>query len=186
MADELIDICDENNNLLGVRKMKSEAYQNMLWRRVVHIWIYNSKGEILLQLRAKNKKTFPDKWDLSVAGHISAGEEPIDSALREIEEEIGLCVKKEDLSHLKIIKFELISRDIRINNFIYVYTCRLDHGITNLNAQEDEVQSLRFVPAAKIEEELKIYPDKYTPNKDNYWFDVLNEVKRKLNINGKI
>ncbi len=76
--------------------MKSEAHREGLWHRAAHIWAYNSKGEILLQLRAKNKRTFPDKWDLSVAGHISASEEPIDSALREIEEEVGLCAKKED------------------------------------------------------------------------------------------
>ena len=53
MVDELIDIFDENNNALNVQKMKSEAHKLGLWHRASHIWIYNSSGEILLQLRAK-------------------------------------------------------------------------------------------------------------------------------------
>ena len=93
MADELIDICDENNNLINVQKTKSEAHKNGLWHRASHIWIYNSNGEILLQLRAKEKPLYPDMWDISAAGHISAGEDPITSGLREVKEEIGLEIE---------------------------------------------------------------------------------------------
>ncbi len=95
MADELIDICDENNNLLGIRKMKSEAHWEGLWHRAAHTWIYNSRKEVLLQLRAKNKELYPAVWDYAAAGHISAGEEPLDASVRETQEEIGLSAKKE-------------------------------------------------------------------------------------------
>ena len=61
MADELIDICDENNNLIDIQKMKSEAHKDGLWHRASHIWIYNSNGEILLQLRAKEKPLYVSK-----------------------------------------------------------------------------------------------------------------------------
>ena len=90
MADELIDICDKNNNHINIQKMKSEAHKDGLWHRASHIWIYNSNGEILLQLRAKEKELYPDMWDISAAGHVSAGEEPIVSGLREVKEELGL------------------------------------------------------------------------------------------------
>ena len=53
MTDELIEICDENNNRLGPQKMKSEAHREGLWHRTSHIWIYNSAKEILCQ---KSKK----------------------------------------------------------------------------------------------------------------------------------
>lgn len=69
MADELIDIFDENNNPRGIQKLKSEAHKEGIWHRAVHIWIYNLKGEILLQLRSKNKELYPDRWDVSAAGH---------------------------------------------------------------------------------------------------------------------
>lgn len=93
MADELIDIVDENDVPTGIQKMKSLAHADGSWHRVAHIWIYNSKGEVLLQLRAPNKLLYPNKWDVSVAGHIGAGEDIIAGAQREIQEEIGVKIK---------------------------------------------------------------------------------------------
>ncbi len=182
MADELIDICDENNNLLGIRKMKSEAHRTGLWHRAAHIWVYNSKGEILTQLRAKTKDLFPNMWDVSAAGHVSAGEEPIASVLREIEEEIGISVKKEDVDFFKIIKWQGVFKKIINNEFYYVYFFRYDRNITDLELQKEEVETIKFVPITEIEKGLKNHPEKYTPNGDNYWFEAIGEVKRKLNI----
>lgn len=144
MADELIDICDENNNLLGIQKMKSEAHRTGLWHRAAHVWVYNSKGEILLQLRAKGKSLFPSMWDVSAAGHISAGEEPIVSALRETKEEIGLLVRKEYLELFKIVKWQGIFRQINNKEFYYVYLFKYDKGIADLKIQEEEVETIRL------------------------------------------
>ena len=179
MADELIDICDENNNLLGIQKMKSEAHRDGLWHRASHIWIYNSSREILLQLRAKEKPLYPDMWDISAAGHISAGEDPITSGLREVEEEIGLKLKKGDLDFFMIRKHKAIFRDIQNNEFYYVYFFKFDGDINQLKLQKEEVQKIQFLPIDKIEEELKTNTDRYVPHGD-YWFEVLNEVKKKL------
>jgi isopentenyl-diphosphate Delta-isomerase len=179
MTDELIDICDENNNLTNVQKMKSEAHKDGLWHRASHIWIYNSNGEILLQLRAKEKPFYPDMWDISAAGHISASEDPVTSGLREVEEEIGLKLKKEDLNFWMIRKNKAIFRDIKNNEFYYVYFFKFDGDINQLKLQKEEVKKIQFIPINKIEEELKINPDKYVPHGD-YWFEVLDEVKKKL------
>src|SRR3989344_5119599 len=161
MADEIIDICDEDNNLLNIQKMKSEAHKTGLWHRASHIWIYNSNGEILLQLRAKEKPLYPDMWDISAAGHISAGEDPITSGLRDVKEEIGLKIKN--------------------NEFYYVYFFKFDGNINQLKLQKEEVQKIQFLPIDKIEEELNINPEKYVPH-GKYWFEVINEVKNKLKM----
>lgn len=179
MVDELIDICDEANNLVNVQKMKSEAHRDGLWHRTAHIWIYNSNGEILLQLRAKEKLLYPDRWDISAAGHVNAGEDPITSGLREIEEEIGLKVKKEDLQFFKINKVEVIYKKINNKEFCYVYFLKFDGDVKKLKLQDEEVQEIRFLPIKKIEEELKTKPNKYVPH-GNYWFEVIKEVKRNL------
>lgn len=179
MADELIDICDENNNLLNIQKMKSEAHKNGLWHRASHIWIYNSKGEVLLQLRAKEKLLYPDMWDVSAAGHVGAGEDPIISGLREVEEEIGLKPKEENLNFWMIRKVKAIFREIINNEFYYVYFFKFDGDIAQLKLQKEEVQKIQFFPIDKVEEDLKINPDKYVPH-GNYWFEVLAEIKNKL------
>jgi len=179
MVDELIDIFDENNNSLNLQKMKSEAHKNGLWHRSAHVWIYNSKGEILLQLRAKDKKLYPGKWDISASGHVRANEEPIISALREIEEEIGLSVKIEDLEFIQIRKKERNLGNI-VNEFYYVYFLKFDGNINSLKIPKEEVEAVQFLPILEVEGELKNHYEKYFPHGD-YWFDVINEIRKKLN-----
>ena len=179
MADELIDIYNENNESLGLEKMKSEAHKKGLWHRAAHIWIYNSHGKILLQLRAENKELYPNMWDISAAGHVSAGEKPIISALREMEEEIGLYVKQEDLEFFGTRKVKVIYKEIINNEFYYVYFLKLDRDISQLPLQKEEVAKIQFLSIDKIEEELKMRPEKYVPHGD-YWFDVIKKVRSKL------
>jgi len=178
MADELIDICDEENNLLGIQKMKSEAHKKGLWHRVAHIWFYNSNGEVLIQLRAKEKLLYPDMWDISVAGHIGAGETPIKGALREIKEEVGLRLKEDDLSFWKIKKDKVVFRNIKNNEFCYIYFFRYD-GDINLKLQKEEVQKIEFKPINTIKKKLKTKNHKYVPH-GSYWLEVLDEIEKKL------
>lgn len=179
MADELIDIFNESNEPTGVQKMKSEAHRDGLRHRAAHVWIYNSKGEILLQLRAKDKLFFPDLWDVSVAGHVAAGEEPIVSALRELEEEIGLKVKKEDLQFFKNMKVEEIYDKINNKEFYYVYLLKFDGKIDQLKKQDKEVQEIEFIPIEQLEKELKNHYKKFTPH-GQYWFDAIEKVNKRM------
>lgn len=179
MADELIDIVDENNNLTGEQKMKSEAHRDGSWHRAAHIWIYNSKGEVLLQLRNGSKDLGPNTWDVSVAGHIGAEEEPIISALREIQEEIGLGVKAEDLELYKIITEKMKYKEKENNEFHYVYFLKYDRNINDLKIQEEELEKIEFVPIKAIEEELKENPKKYFPHDRSYWDEMLETIKAK-------
>jgi isopentenyl-diphosphate Delta-isomerase len=179
MADELVDICDEKNNLTRLKRFKSEAHRLGLWHRTAHIWIYNSKGELLLQLRSKEKPLYPNMWDISAAGHVTAGEDPLISGLREIEEEIGLKVKSKDLQFFKIKKFSMIYKKLKNNEFCYVYFLKFDGDINKLKLQKEEVQKIRFLPLEKVKEELKKDPSKYTPQ-GGYWFETLDEIKKRL------
>lgn len=181
MADELIDICDEDNNLLGIRKMKSEAHQKGLWHRAAHIWIYNSKKEVLLQLRAKNKKLYPGVWDCSSAGHVSSGEEPLVSGVREAKEEIGLSIKKEYLEFFKIFKREQVYQNMADKEFYYAYFYKYDGDIMNLELQKEEVEKIKFIPILEFEQEIKTYPEKYL-SPGSYWFEIVSEFKRRLNL----
>ena len=180
MADELIDIFDQNNNLLNESKLRSVVHKIGLWHRTVHICIYNSKGEILIQLRSNQKESFPGLWDVSVAGHIGAGEEAVISALREIEEEIGLQVKEEDLEFFKIRKVKGTFGTMINREFYYIYLMKFDGDINSLKLQKNEVDAVRFLSLDKIEEDLKNNPNEYVPHR-GYWFELINKVRNKLN-----
>ena len=95
--DEFIDILTAEGAPTGRTALKSEAHKNGWFHATAHIWLFTSDKKILLQKRALTKKVFPGIWDISVAGHIGAGEGVLEGAKREIFEEIGLELKEEDL-----------------------------------------------------------------------------------------
>lgn len=181
MVDELIDICDEHARITGEQKMKSEAHRDGLWHRAAHIWIYNAKRDILLQLRSKNKSLYPNLWDLSVAGHVSANEKPITSAVREVREEIGLTIDEKDLQFYNVKKVSIEIGDIKNNEFYYVYFYRFDGNIKKLKLQESEVQEVRFMSISKILQELQKNPKEkeYVP-RGEYWLDIINEIEKRF------
>lgn len=90
--NELYDVIDVNGNETGILRSRDYIHKNGLFHKVVHTWICNKNGNILMQLRAKGilyylkyleKDNFPNKWDISSAGHIDAGESVDDAIIRE-------------------------------------------------------------------------------------------------------
>ena len=84
---EFFDVLDENGNKTGKIKLRKEVHRDGDWHRSVHIWVINENGDVLLQRRAVDKDSNPNMLDISSAGHLSAGDESIDGAIREIKEE---------------------------------------------------------------------------------------------------
>ena len=84
--EEIFDIIDTQGNPTGETVTREKAYAEGIPHRTAHIWIIREKygrTEVLLQKRSMNKDSFPGKFDTSSAGHIQAGDEPLESALRE-------------------------------------------------------------------------------------------------------
>src|SRR3989338_2103511 len=96
MADEIVDIVDDNGNEIGFSKLKSEVHMDGDWHKSSHVWIVKDK-KILLQKRSEKKKFFPGRFDVACAGHVKAGESYTNAALREIEEELGIKTNEESL-----------------------------------------------------------------------------------------
>lgn len=88
--EENIDVLNSNGKRTGRVVAKSYAHKNALWHTGAHIWVYNLKDQILLQKRSMEKENYPGLWDISSAGHVSAGETPKMAALRELSEELGI------------------------------------------------------------------------------------------------
>lgn len=177
--DELIDIYNEKNEALNIIKMRSEAHKQGLWHRSAHIWIYNSKSEILLQLRSAGKIMFPGKWDVSSAGHIGAGEIPLESALRELKEEIGITAADEDLYFYKIFKQSSTYNNLLDNEFHYAYFLKFNGDIGNLILQEEEVDEIRFYHTDFLKTELNKNPGNFVPQGKN-WFEIISEVEKRM------
>lgn len=182
---ELWQLYDESGQpITGKGATKSDVYAGAL-HGAAHMWIWRLKTgvlEILLQKRAADKRTWPDFWDISAAGHIDLGEDPLTAAVREIKEEIGLNVRKEDLVFISKRRDLLNAPSGAVENeFRWVYALRLndDHEVDFVFGDK-EVEELIWKPLSVVREEL-ISPDKYVPQGEAYFtevFDALENLAR--------
>ena len=183
MADEIVDLLDEHGNLLGEESLKSEAHKSGLWHTAAHVWVYTSDGKILFQKRALTKELYPDRWDISAAGHVKAGEHPRHAALRELEEELGLKIGSNDLDFVTVTRYSMSVPNAPIinNEFAYVYFYCFDGNIEDINLSRDEVADVKFVTIEDFEESLSdsTYTLHYVPYGD-YFYLVISALKELL------
>ena len=139
---EYIDIFDENNNPTGKVKEKQQAHEDGNFHRTAHVWIINDKNELLLQKRSASKKSDPNCWDISGAGHIRAGESVIDGAIRELKEELGVEATEKDLNYIATIKS---TKNPKNMEFGYVYLLKCNKKIEEYTFEDDEVSEVKYV-----------------------------------------
>ncbi len=168
--EEYFDVVDENNVLTGQKALRSEAHAKGLWHRTVHVWILNSKNELLVQLRSPLKINDPNLWDISSAGHISAGEDGKTSALREVKEELGIDITLGDLEYIGQVKTQdIINNNTYFDNEIHeVYLVHKDFEISDLNLQKEEVADAKWVNFLELEKDIKNNPNKYVDHSEEF------------------
>ena len=151
---EFLDILDENGVNTGKTASRADVHKYGYWHKVVHVWIINSKNELLLQLRSMEKENHPGEWDISVGGHIPAGEDDVSSAIRETEEEIGLKITPTDLKFIGSVSQESSKgkKDYINKEVDSVFVVKKDLDISKLKMQKGEVDELRFIPLVKFKE----------------------------------
>lgn len=153
MTKEYFDILDEKGNKTGKTKLRSDVHRDGDWHRAVHIWIINNNGEILLQRRCATKDSHPNMLDISSAGHLSAGDNSLEGALRELKEELNLDVSPDDLKFIKTLKRSSKYTETFINNeFDYLYILRTDKKVDDMKFQEEEISEIMYVPYKKFKE----------------------------------
>ncbi len=145
---EYIDIFDENNEPTGKVKEKNQAHEDGNFHRTAHVWIINDKNELLLQKRSASKKSDPNCWDISGAGHIRAGESVIDGAIRELKEELGVEAKEKDLQYIATIKS---TKNPKNMEYAYVYLLRCNKYIEDYIFEDEEVSEVKYVYYKELE-----------------------------------
>ncbi|MGB0881026.1 MAG: NUDIX hydrolase [Polaribacter sp.] len=154
--DEFIDILTSNGKPTGKKCLKSEAHKKGWYHATIHVWFYTDDKKILLQKRASVKKVFPNLWDVSVAGHIGAGEQIETAAIREVKEEIGIDIATTDLTKIGLRKDEIVHPNgILDNEFKHVFICKLTTSVSKLTMQKDEVDDLQLFDISILKDRTK-------------------------------
>ncbi len=165
---ELFDICDEQGNPTGATVERSEAHAHGICHRTAHIWIAkkeNGRYKVLLQKRAMNKDSFPGRYDTSSAGHIQAGDEPIESALRELGEELGIKAEAEDLDFAGTFRIqyekEFHGKMFRDNEVAFVFVYQKQVDIADLTIQKEELDGVSWFDLEETYEACKNHDQKF-------------------------
>jgi len=150
--NELFAVVDENDQVTGAAT-RSEVHGNNLLHRAVHIFIFNAAGEVLLQKRSRWKDRHPNLWDSSAAGHVGAGEEYDATAVRELNEELGIKA-----SLIRLAKLHASAETG--HEFIWLY--RGDHDGPFFPA-EAEISGVQFFTPAAITQWIERRPSGFAP-----------------------
>lgn len=158
MKEELLDVLDENGIKTGKILPRSEVHEKGLWHRIIVVAIVNEKNEILMQQRSHNKDKNPDMWDISVTGHLSAGQDSLTAATREISEEVsvslGYSVEVRDFRFMFSFRKEQYVNEKHYDRQFYDFFILRQSGLreNNIRFQSSEVQAIKFVSISKLNE----------------------------------
>lgn len=166
---EVWDIYDENRIKTGRTMIRGNEIKNGDYHLVVHVCIFNSKGELLIQKRTLNKKSYPGMWDVSVGGSAILGDSSQTAAERETLEEIGLKINLQDKRPRITLNFK--------GGFDDVYLIKMDVNIDELVLQEEEVSNVKW---ASLEEVLTLLKENkfvdYDENLIKFYFSWIKNI----------
>ncbi len=122
--NEILEIVDEEDSVIGTATRK-EIHRRGLMHRAVHIFVFNEEGEIYVQRRSGSKDRHPLKLDSSAAGHVDPGETYEQTAVRELQEELGIRSEIEEVlrvaasaetDHEHVALFKAVTRQDPVPN----------------------------------------------------------------------
>lgn len=118
--DELLDLVDANDQVIDTiyrSKYDDLVREKLGWVRAIDMYIINKNKKLWVPKRTPHKTIAPNGLDYSCGGHVSSGETYIQSALREIEEELNLTLTADDLTFVKLFRDD----ELRYFRSVYVY-----------------------------------------------------------------
>ncbi|PWA41592.1 hypothetical protein CTI12_AA552640 [Artemisia annua] len=133
-----------------VQYFKSAVHRDGDYHRAVHVWIFaESTQQLLLQKRADCKDSWPGLWDISSAGHVSAGDTSLITARRELQEELGVTLPNDAFELLFVFLQECVTNDGKFidNEFddVYLVTTLDPIPLEAFTLQESEVSAVKYI-----------------------------------------
>jgi len=160
MSEDVI-IVDENDNEVGVKE-KMEAHREGRLHRAFSIFIFNSKGELLIQKRSRSKYHSGGLWSNTCCSHPKPGESIGDAAHRRLREEMGFDCDLKEVFHF--IYRANLNNELTEYELDHVFIGRYDGEV---NPNPSEVEDWKWVNINDLKKDMEQNPNKYT-----VWFKI--------------
>jgi isopentenyl-diphosphate Delta-isomerase len=147
---------NENDDVIGVGS-RDDALKKGIIHRIARVFIFNSRDEMILQKRAEHLPSNPGKWDESAVGYVDAGENYLQSAIRETEEELGITCPP--LTEVGKYFSEEPWKDHTRKRFTMLFEGRYDGEI---KPYKNEVSETKWASIDALEELMHKDPDAFT------------------------
>lgn len=142
---ELLDIYYAYGNKSGKLMERGAQLEPGEYYLSVHIYIYNSKGEFLLQKRSMKLKDHDGLWEIT-SGCVTSGEDSLEAAMREVYEELGIYLDEEQMKYMGCFR--------RKSNLIDIWFAKSDCAAENYCLNSNEVVEVKLVPAEEMIKEV--------------------------------
>ena len=155
---DYVVLVDRKNNVLGTAPKLETHNANTPLHRGFSLFLFNSKGEFLLQQRSRKKKTWPLVWSNSVCGHPMLNESSADAAKRRLKFELGL-----EIDDVKMILPDFSYRT-EMNGIVENEICPVLVAFSNKKTKinKDEVENIKWIEWKKFVSDAKQHPGKYS------------------------
>jgi isopentenyldiphosphate isomerase len=163
---EYFPLVDENGNVIGKASRQECHAGTFLLHPVVHLHVFNAKGELFLQKRSEHKDIQPGKWDTSVGGHVDYGEETIHALYREAKEELGIEILNPVFLYQYIFRSEVETE--LVNTYYVIYD-------GNINCDPVEISEGKFWKKEEIlsHTDLNVFTQNFTIEFDKLLYPEL-------------
>jgi isopentenyl-diphosphate Delta-isomerase len=163
--NEILEVVDSHDKVLGTAT-RAEIHRRGLQHRAVHIFVFNTSGDLYVQKRSASKDRHPLKLDSSAAGHVDPGETYLQTAVRELHEELSIKAAVREV--LKVTACELTD-----NEHVVLFTAVTDEEPT---PNPDEIVSGGFVSRQELNASMKENPNDFVPAFIFLWDEFLRKT----------
>ena len=173
--DEPLILVDSQDRVVGYESKQACHQGDGILHRAFSVFIFNNRGEVLLQQRSAQKQLWPGFWSNSCCSHPRQGEELDEAAQRRLLEELGLS---SDLKFLYRFQYQAAFGEAGSENELCsVYIGKSDESVVvNIN----EIANWRFVSAADLQRDLEQQPEQFTPWFKMEWSRLQDEYSRAI------
>uniref|UniRef100_A0A803QMX5 Nudix hydrolase domain-containing protein n=1 Tax=Cannabis sativa TaxID=3483 RepID=A0A803QMX5_CANSA len=191
VQEEHFDVLTKTGQKTGLSKPRGEVHRDGDYHRAVHVWIWaENTQQLLLQRRSDCKDSWAGLWDISSAGHISAGDSSLLTARRELQEELGVILPKDAFEMIFVFLQECVINDgTFINNEfndVYLVTTLDPIPLEAFTLQESEVSAVKYISYKEYKSLLAKEDPAYVPYDVNgqygQLFDIIEQRYKENNV----